>query len=183
MSLEDQELRDLVDRQAIQELVSLYCRAVDRQDFALLRTLYTADGQDDHGTLYKGGAQGYFAWLQGVMEGKVETTHHVHNHLIVLQGRGEAEGELCVTAHNRMRNAAGGFDELVQGLRYFDRYRKEAGRWRFASRTLAVDWSQEGGPVRWGPQDDDMHSGRPGKPDASDASYAALSDPLFKRHG
>ena len=43
------ELTELLDKQAIAELVLNYSRAVDRQDLKLLRSLYTKDGIDDHG--------------------------------------------------------------------------------------------------------------------------------------
>nr|WP_213245328.1 nuclear transport factor 2 family protein [Gordonia pseudamarae] len=36
----NEQLRDLLDRQAICDVVARYCRAIDRRDFDLLRTCY-----------------------------------------------------------------------------------------------------------------------------------------------
>ena len=85
------EVRVLIEKQAIAELVMNYSRAIDRQDFLLLRDLYTEDGIDDHGGMYCGGADGFVAWLKDAMKG-VETMHQVHNHMIAVQGD-TAEGE------------------------------------------------------------------------------------------
>ena len=43
-------LQTLIDKQALAELVHSYCRACDRRDFALVRTLYHDDAIDDHGS-------------------------------------------------------------------------------------------------------------------------------------
>ena len=43
-------LQTLLDKQALAELVYGYCRACDRRDFALVRTLYHDDAIDDHGS-------------------------------------------------------------------------------------------------------------------------------------
>ena len=47
-SLEN-ELGELMDREAIREVIHRYCQAVDRCDLALLKSCYHADGFDDHG--------------------------------------------------------------------------------------------------------------------------------------
>jgi hypothetical protein len=43
------QLQTLIDKQALHELVLRYCRACDRRDFALLRSLYHDEAIDDHG--------------------------------------------------------------------------------------------------------------------------------------
>lgn len=43
------ELQHVRDRQAIHDVVMLYCRGVDRCDEAIVRSAYHADAFDDHG--------------------------------------------------------------------------------------------------------------------------------------
>lgn len=174
------EIKTLLDKQAISELVFNYSRAVDRKDFALLRTLYTDDGFDDHGGLYRGPAVGYVDWLEQAMKNCDITAHSVHNHLIAFAGGDRAEGEVYVTAYHRLHNGEGGFNELVEGLRYLDQYRKHEGRWQFARRTLINDWAQVG-PAFWDLNDAALRGTPVGRCDAADPSYQLLAGDIFRR--
>jgi hypothetical protein len=184
MNTESKAIQALLDKQAISELVFGYSRAVDRKDFALLRTLYTGNGYDDHGGLYRGSASGYVDWLEQAMQSCDITTHSVHNHLIALQDDTHAEGEVYVTAYHRLHslqeNGSGGFNELIEGLRYLDRYQKVDGRWLFARRTLVNDWAQVG-PAFWNIDDPALKGTPVGKCSAEDISYRLLETPVFKR--
>jgi hypothetical protein len=174
------DIQVLLDKQAIAELVFTYSRAVDRKDFALLRTLYTADGYDDHGGLYRGSANGYVDWLEQAMRTCDVTTHSVQNHLIAVHGADAAEGEVYVTAYHRLHDGKGGFNELVEGLRYLDQYRKSDGRWQFQRRTLVNDWAQVG-PAFWNLDDPALQGTPIGRDGATDPSYAVLGQPVFRR--
>ncbi len=145
-------MQALIDKDAIRDLVLSYSRAVDRQDFALLRALYTEDGrEDDHSGLYSGTASGYVDWLETMLPRLSITTHAVQNHLIVLDGADQGQGEVYCLAYHRMPVEGGGWQDLVHGNRYFDHYRKDAdGAWRFARRAVTVDWKQIG-PATWDP--------------------------------
>lgn len=173
-------IQQLLDKQSIAELVFNYSRAVDRKDFALLRTLYTEDGYDDHGGLYRGPANGYVDWLEQAMRSCDITTHSVQNHLIAVGPDDTAEGEVYVTAYHRLHDGNGGFNELVEGLRYLDRYRRSGGRWQFARRTLVNDWAQVG-PAFWNIEDPALRGTPVGRCDGDDPSYAVLSQAAFRR--
>ena len=43
------ELQELVDRQKIYHVLTSYCRALDRCDVELMKSVYWEDGYDDHG--------------------------------------------------------------------------------------------------------------------------------------
>lgn len=179
----DPALRDLLERQAIVELVECYSRAVDRRDYALLESLYTEDGIDDHAGLYCGPAAGFVAWLEGALAGVDATTHHVHNVTLALDLDGDlerAEGEIYVSAYNRIRNPDGSLSELEQGLRYLDHYRRDDRGWRFARRTVVCDWARYG-PAFWDPAHPLLAGKRYGRDGADDASYAVLTSPVFAR--
>ena len=174
-------MQSLLDKEAIRDLVMSYCRGVDRQDFAFLRTLYTGDAmEDDHGGLYTGIAEGYVTWLSEVMPRLGITSHNVTNHLIALDDEVSAQGEVYCIAYHRMPIAGGGWEDLVHGMRYLDHYAKGSdGVWRFARRSVTVDWKQIG-PCSWDPALDASKALK-GTPGPADASYRILSSPLFAR--
>jgi hypothetical protein len=176
----EQQLRTLVNKQLISELVASYSRGVDRQDFSLLRTLFTEDGFDDHGDLYRGNAAGYIDCLEQAMQGCDITSHAVHNHLIALTDENNAEGEVYVSAYHRIRDDKEGLTDYIGGFRYLDQYRLEGGTWRFARRQLIIDWCKTA-PAFWNINEPWLPGTPIGATNSDDHSYA-LTHPLFARH-
>lgn len=175
----EKQLQTLINKQLITELVASYSRGVDRQDFSLLRTLFTEDGFDDHGDLYRGDAAGYIDRLEQTMQACDITSHAVHNHLIALIDSSTAEGEVYVSAYHRIRDENGGLSDYVGGFRYLDQYRLEAGSWRFARRKLIIDWCTTA-PAFWNPNQPWLPGTPIGTTDSNDQSYA-LNHPVFAR--
>jgi ketosteroid isomerase-like protein len=176
-TLADRSIKELLEKQAITELVYAYSRAVDRRDFDWIERLYTEDGIDDHAGLYAGPAKGFVAWLRGALETVDATSHQVHNLMIAVEGR-YAEGEVYLTALNRLPKEDGGFEELVQGLRYLDRYRKDEGRWLFEHRIVVCDWA-ELRPAFWDLTHPLLSGKRFGRADRDDPSHGTLRSPFF----
>jgi hypothetical protein len=173
----------LIDKDAIRDLVLLYSRGVDRQDFALLRSLYTQDAvEDNHSGLFTGSAEAYVDWLETSLPRVATTTHAVQNHLIVVEDETHAQGEVYVLAYHRLPADGGGWFDQIHGSRYLDHYEKRSGRWLFARRSVAIDWKRRG-PSSW----DSDHPDVPGMPvgthDAADPSYHVLENVHFARHG
>ncbi|MSW28497.1 MAG: nuclear transport factor 2 family protein, partial [Actinobacteria bacterium] len=57
------ELRSLVERQKICDVLARYARGVDRREWNLVSDAYHPDAFDDHGG-YKGGVPGLLEWLE-----------------------------------------------------------------------------------------------------------------------
>lgn len=133
-------VQQIADRQALGELLALYCRAVDRRDFALLRRLYHPDAVHDHGGLFSGNREEFLAFLACSM-GNVVTHHFVGNALFALDGD-RAEGEVYTINYHVI-----GTDErrdYVAGGRYLDHYVRHEGQWVFMARRRLIDWAHEG---------------------------------------
>ena len=64
--VDEGDVQKLLDREAIKELVNLYCRAADRHDHELMRSLYHQDAIDDHGSFFKGLAMDFIDKLQEI---------------------------------------------------------------------------------------------------------------------
>lgn len=161
---------EIADQFALQQLAQAYCHAIDRRDFALLRSLYHDDAIDDHGAMFCGGPDAYVAWLPSMLANWAATVHSITNMLFLVDGDA-AEGELQTLAYHR--TAAAPVREIVAGGRYLDQYRKRGGVWRFWRRSLVLDWFEDRPLLRGeGPGiDDGVEMGRPG---ADDAVYARL---------
>jgi hypothetical protein len=164
-------LETLLDKQALQELVLTYCRACDRRDYALLRTLYHDDAIDEHGSMFRGSPDEYVAWLPKVLAQFEATVHSISNSLFIVSGT-QAEGELYSVAYHRTHPPAA--REIVIGGRYLDRYARRDGRWKFLHRALACDWCRTQ-PVDEHAQREFAAAAPRGRPDGADPSYQALS--------
>lgn len=128
---------EALDHLELQRLAQLYCHAVDRGDMALLRSLYTDDGYDDHGGMFSGTADEYVAWLPAMLAGVDAIRHEVTGTLFVVDGD-RAQGQLVNTAYHLM-----GGTEVVVGGRYLDTYRRTSEGWRIAHRSLVLDTFQQ----------------------------------------
>jgi hypothetical protein len=56
--MNEEQLKQLLacaDRDAIENLLGLYCRAIDRLDLELLESVYHPDAVDDHGMIHASG--------------------------------------------------------------------------------------------------------------------------------
>ncbi|MDB5973672.1 MAG: nuclear transport factor 2 family protein, partial [Nevskia sp.] len=53
----EKQLQELLDKQALYELICAYCNAADRHDHDKMRALYHEDAIDDHGHYSKGPAK------------------------------------------------------------------------------------------------------------------------------
>lgn len=156
---------EMLDRAALQHLVTTYGHAIDRHDYALLRTLYHADGTDDHSPYFNGSADDYAAWLPSMMANWSLTSHAMTNMVFLIDGD-EAEG--IITARAWHRTMDGSRDFIAWG-RYADRYRKKDGVWRFQHRFFVLE-SSEDRPV---PQGDDFGA------DGVALAAAGAADPIY----
>ena len=140
MSVESEEsLRELLDLQALQGLVARYARAVDRRDYALLRTLYHDDAIEDRGEMFAGSVDAFIAWLPQVTAPFELTVHRMFNMLFSVDGD-RAEGEIYGEAYHRTYPPDA--QEIIAGGRYLDRYEKRGGIWRFSYRSSTIDRCQ-----------------------------------------
>ena len=162
------ELQALLDKEAIRELVHLYCRAADRHDHQLMRSLYHEDATDDHGAFFRGLAMEFIDRLPEI-QAPMEILHHnVTTHNIELNGN-HAEGETYIIAFHKVATGTGSLDLLIGG-RYFDRYEKRDGRWKFSHRAVVADWANLHDPSIVSldnPMIEGSYIGRPGTTDPS----------------
>jgi hypothetical protein len=131
---------ETASRNAIYDMLVRYCRAVDRFDYELLRSVYHEDALDDHG-VYDGTAEGFIDRLEGFLGGFIATTHVLTNVVFGEISADAADVESYATAYTRMEQD-GVLCDRVTHLRYLDRFTRRDGTWRIAHRRAVYDFSR-----------------------------------------
>ncbi|MHA0286342.1 nuclear transport factor 2 family protein [Mycobacterium sp. C3-094] len=171
----DPNLTLMLDEFALQRLVHRYCRAVDRGDADLLRSLYHAGASDRHGGFSTGTATDLVAQITAARPYLRAMQHHVTTVNFAIDGDA-AEGEVYMLATHTL--AAGDHDvDVIVGGRYLDTYEKRSGRWGFTHRMIVTDWARVSDPS----QTDLRHPitrhtaiGSPGDDDPSHGFFSLL---------
>lgn len=146
MSADD--LRVLVDRQAIVDLVHTYCRGVDSIDEAALGTCFSDDCVVDYGPGMGGPRIGRDVIVAGLLAGlpNFAATHHqVSNIEIRFDGVDSARGITYVTAWHRYHDDRP--DAILWG-QYHDRFVRSSDGWRIGERVLFAT-GQENFDIPW----------------------------------
>ncbi len=136
------ELRQLLDKQAIAELIYRYAEGIDRRDGDLLATLFTPDCRLHYAADYDQPATTLIEnWRPGAPSPFLATHHHVGNIEVCFLGEGRARSITYLHAVHRAERNGVIVDEMVRA-RYLDRLVKQDARWRFAERWIVYDWSR-----------------------------------------
>lgn len=166
------KLQSLLDKQDITELIHGYCNAADRHDHEKMRQLYHEDAVDDHGAFFKGLAVEFIEKLPGIQAPMMILHHNITTVNISLDGD-YGEGEVYILAFHQVQTDDQPLD-LIIGGRYFDRYEKRDGVWKFSHRAVVADWATLNNPSTVcleHPMIKGSHIGRPGPEDPSYAFF------------
>jgi hypothetical protein len=128
----------LADRIAIQDVLHLHCRGLDRLDKEAIQCAYWPEAEVDYGS-YKGSAQVFAELVVGALGQAYELTRHsISNTLVNLTGH-LARCESSVHAAHLLMGAR---EELLFYGRYLDRLEKRQGQWKILHRQVVMDWSK-----------------------------------------
>lgn len=177
MNTEQDTLQTLIDKQALHELVMTYCRAVDRRDYELMKTIYHPDAREDRGAIFTGPAEGFIAMAAADSVNYEATIHRIFNTFFKVSGN-TAQGEIYVEAYHR--TSGENAQEIIAGGRFLDQYEKRNNRWGIVARTGTMDCCQSR-PVNPDIYKQFVAGSIPGEPGKNDISYKTLS--LFANLG
>ncbi|WP_137723060.1 nuclear transport factor 2 family protein [Prescottella subtropica] len=140
MTAETRALAELLDKQAIHEVVLRYCRGIDRLDFDLVRSTYHPDAVDHH-TGFDGGIDDFIAWVEPKLRAIGGTMHHIGNHLIEVHGDVAISEAYSTSAHWGGGDGIGMIN-FTSGCRYVDRMERRDGTWKIAERWAVREWTR-----------------------------------------
>ena len=138
-----EQLQELLDKQAIAEVLFAYCAHLDRMDLEALAALFTEDCVVDYGPearLQSHGADGLRRDLARMWRWS-RTSHHLSNIVVRLEGDGQyaVASSYVIAWHER----PDGPTATMMG-QYQDRLVRVDGRWRIASRRQELTGNDAG---------------------------------------
>lgn len=138
-SITDSNIDAMLSRQTLEELLTAYCRGVDRGDSGLLASIFHDDATVITGA-FNGPAQDFAREIvRGVAETSVRVFHSINNVWLEVAGD-KAVGECYALAVQTVNGPDGMLDILVGG-RYLDRFERRDGVWKIAQHTFVLDWN------------------------------------------
>lgn len=136
-------LQTVVDKSEIADITASFCRAIDRVDENLLRSVLHPDATLDFGPgIFQGTGGDYVHWLLSVLQG-VKSSHHMTGNM-----RANIDGDVALVetyfhAHFRLDKPTGR-EDVFMGGRYLDRMERRpqgpAGVWKIVHRKQVLDW-------------------------------------------
>jgi hypothetical protein len=131
-------VEELLAKQAITEQIHLYCRAMDRIDRELGKTVWHPDGVADYGSIFQGTGAEFIEWVSEGHSQMLGHSHQVANIVITVTGE-TATSEAYVCAALRQRRDGQVVQATIRG-RYLDRWSRRGGRWAIDRRTYVHDF-------------------------------------------
>jgi hypothetical protein len=153
------ELQRVVDAHQIYEVLTRYCRALDRCDVDLFKDVYWSDAMDDHG-VFSGNAHQFSEFMVAFAKKYyLATQHAICNVSYEIQGD-KARTESYLVAYHRIARdpeimlgvfgksycdthaeSDAATHDFIFGGRYLDRFAKRDGVWRMAERVVTMEWN------------------------------------------
>lgn len=164
--MNDAAIAELLARQEIADRLNDYCRAMDRIDDDLGRSVFHPEAPVDYKDIFQGTGYGFVEWVHQSHTAMLATNHKISNLSIRIDGA-RAGSETYVTMHGRMKGEGDAIMEIHSIGRYLDKWEKRDGAWRIAERQYlsTLDEVRQVAMTAY-----PVHGAR----DRSDPSYAVL---------
>jgi hypothetical protein len=136
----EQMVRELWDRDRIARVPRTYSRGIDRRDWDLVRSCFTADALIE-GSRATAPVDDYIAQLRPGVEYFPVTMHFMGNQLIDVDGDSGEVDTYAVAYHWKSEQAGGEHPEnVVVGIRYHDTVVRHGDGWLISHRHVDPDW-------------------------------------------
>lgn len=134
------ELQTLVNRQAIADLIYIYCRAVDRLDTELGYSIWNPGAEADYCGVFQGTGRGYIDFVCEKHRASIGHSHQVTNVLIEVDG--DRAGSEAYTVSAMQFKQERQVKQITTWARYLDQWSKRDGRWGLDKRVTVRDLAE-----------------------------------------
>ena len=135
----EQQVQELLDRQACEDVLIRYGRTLDWLDQEGQTACYWPDAAIDYG-FFKGTAEDWIPVVMG-LEAASPCRWHMTSSIIVDIDGDKAKSECYGLSLGSSQNEAGELIAMIFGGRYMDELEKRDGQWRISKRMYIADWS------------------------------------------
>lgn len=138
----DTSLQIVADEWALLRLSWLYARAMDRNEPDTLAAIFVPDAKLEGDWFKVEGIEQIKQLPTGLSKRYARMMHTVHNQTVDIADD-RAEGETYCLAHQLIEGEGrGGPTIFDMGIRYWSRWVRVDGPWRFAHRQVTLDWTE-----------------------------------------
>jgi hypothetical protein len=133
-------LQEIIDHHEIRKLLSTYCHACDRADWARMRDVYGKDSWDDHGT-YRGPGRDFPKVVMETLAASGGRYSHLLGQSQIRSNGNSGGAETYFIATICEKNEHSQEVITLLGGRYVDTFVREGDQWKIDQRICVRDWS------------------------------------------
>ncbi len=138
-----QGIDEIIATQQIRDVLSRYCRGLDRMDREMARSVWHPGGTASYLGMFEGTGDGFVEWVWKSHEAMERHSHQITNVLAEVEGD-RAISESYVTAVLWTLPASDGSrTEITARGRYLDRWSRRDGRWAIDHRIHVLDMQSQ----------------------------------------
>lgn len=164
----NEQISELFAKQSIRDVLSRYCRGLDRMDKAMAYSVFHADAPVNYFDIFEGTGHGFIDWVWGSHEAMQCHSHQINNVLVEVQGD-TASSEAYVTVALQMKpELTEKPTEILARGRYLDKWKCIDGVWAISERLHIVDAQSTYHPAH-------IETKAESRRDTEDASYQFIT--------
>jgi len=133
------KVQELLDKQAISEVLQRYSRTLDWLDDAGQASCFWPDAPIDYG-FFTGSAADFIPVVMAIERASQRRWHFLSTPSIALRGPERASAECYGFATGIREGEDGTWSGGLYGGRYLDEFEKREGEWKIAARRYIMDW-------------------------------------------
>jgi 3-phenylpropionate/cinnamic acid dioxygenase small subunit len=137
----EQAVRELLDRQQIEDTLYRYASCIDDKDYPMLRSLFVDDAVGQYGdALAIEGADEIVRWIDMATQDRAWQHHKLTVYHVDVDG----DEATALTYHTSHQTTVKDPDRVIVIVaRYRDVLRRENGCWKIADKRMEIGWIEE----------------------------------------